>query len=193
MIGADADPIEVMNLRAKSCTCRKLDPGQLSVLFYSRVLFVQRIEAGWPVGRAAEAGGVSARTAYRWLSRFRSGDQQLSDRSSAPLHCPHRLAAEQIAAVEQLRRERLTGPAIARALGMARSTVGLILRRLGLNHLALLEPKPPVNRYERKRPGELIHIDILVPTEPAAAQGISLSIRPEATPPLALVCALVRC
>jgi transposase InsO family protein len=125
-----------------------------------RVLLVRRIEGGWPVERAAEASGVSARTAYRWLSRFRSGDQHLSDRSSAPLHCPHRLAAKQVAAVEHLRRERMTGPAIARALGMARSTVGLVLQRLGLNRLALLEPKPPVIRYERERPGELIHIDI---------------------------------
>ena len=125
-----------------------------------RVLLVSRIEQGWPVGRAAEAGGISARTAYRWLARSRSGDCQLRDRSSAPRHCPHRLADEQIAAVERLRRERLTGPAIARALGMARSTVSLILRRLGLNRLALLEPRPPVIRYERERPGELIHIDI---------------------------------
>jgi transposase InsO family protein len=125
-----------------------------------RVLLVSRIERGWTVGHAAEASGVSARTAYRWLARSRSGDCQLRDRSSAPRHCPHRLAKEQIAAVERLRRERLTGPAIARALGMARSTVSLILRRLGLNRLALLEPRPPVIRYERERPGELIHIDI---------------------------------
>ena len=125
-----------------------------------RVLLVQRIDQGWSVARAAAAGGVSARTGYRWLGRYRSGDRQLADRSSAPRHCPHRLAAGQIAAVEQLRRERLTGQAIARALGMARSTVGLVLRRLGLNRLALLEPKPPVIRYERQRPGEMIHLDI---------------------------------
>ena len=125
-----------------------------------RVLLVDRIESGWGVARAADAGGVSVRTAYRWLKRYRSGDRQLNDRSSAPRHCPHRLAADQTAAVEQLRRQRQTGPAIARALGMARSTVGLVLRRLGLNRLALLEPRPPVIRYERERPGELIHIDI---------------------------------
>jgi transposase InsO family protein len=125
-----------------------------------RVLLVERIGRGWPVGQAAEASGVSARTAYRWLNRYRSGDRQLNDRSSAPRHCPHRLAVEQTAAVEQLRRRRLSGPAIARALGMATSTVGLILRRLGLNRLALLEPRAPVIRYERERPGELIHIDI---------------------------------
>ena len=54
----------------------------------------------------------------------------------------------------------MTGPAIARTLGMARSTVGLVLRRLGLGKLKLLEPRPPVVRYERARPGEMIHLDI---------------------------------
>jgi len=125
-----------------------------------RVLLVERIEQGWPVGAAAQASGVSERSAYRWLERYRSGDHQLNDRSSAPHTCPHQLTAEQIAAIEQLRRERQTGPAIARALGMARSTVSLVLRRLGLNRLDRLEPKPPVIRYERERPGEMIHLDI---------------------------------
>lgn len=112
------------------------------------------------MAQAAEAGGVSVRTGYRWLGRYRAGDRQLNDRSSAPRHCPHRLAVEQTAAVAQLRRQRQTGPMIALTLGMARSTVGLILRRLGLNRLARLEPRPPVIRYERERAGELIHIDI---------------------------------
>lgn len=125
-----------------------------------RVLLVERIEAGWSVVGAAAAAGVSARTAHRWLGRYRAGDRHLADRSSQPHHCPHRLAAEQIAAVERLRRQRQTGPAIARALGMARSSVGLILRRLGLNRLDWLEPRPPVIRYEKARPGEMIHIDI---------------------------------
>ena len=125
-----------------------------------RVLLVERIESGWPIGEAAAASGVSVRTAYEWLGRYRCGDRQLNDRSSAPHSCSRRLTAGQIASVEQLRRQRQTGPMIARALGMARSTVGLVLRRLGLNRLALLEPRPPVIRYERERPGELIHIDI---------------------------------
>jgi transposase InsO family protein len=125
-----------------------------------RVLLVERIESGWAVGEAAAASGVSVRTAYEWLRRYRAGDRQLTDRSSAPHHCSRQLTAVQVAAVEQLRRQRQTGPMIARALGMARSTVGLVLRRLGLNRLALLEPRPPVIRYERERPGELIHIDI---------------------------------
>jgi len=65
-----------------------------------------------------------------------------------------------MAEIEALRRQRMTGPQIARTLGMARSTVGLILRRLGLGRLALLDPKPPIIRYERDRPGEMIHLDI---------------------------------
>ena len=125
-----------------------------------RVLLVERLEAGWPASRAAEAAGVSPRTAYRWLARYRSGDRQLHDRSSSPHHCPHRLASAQVAAIEHLRRQRQTGPRIAQTLGLAGSTVGLVLRRLGLNRLDRLEPKPPAIRYERERPGELIHLDI---------------------------------
>ena len=82
----------------------------------------------------------------------------LHDRSSAPARC-RRLPAETLAAIERLRRERLTGPAIARTLGLARSTVGAVLRRLGLGRLSALELKPPAIRYERKHPGELIPID----------------------------------
>ena len=125
-----------------------------------RVLMIERIEGGVPVKRVAADAGVSERTAHRWLKRWRSGDRELSDRSSAPRRCPHRLARTQVERIQQLRRQRLTGPAIARALGLARSTVGLMLRRLGLNRIALLEPRPPVIRYERERPGEMIHLDI---------------------------------
>jgi transposase InsO family protein len=125
-----------------------------------RVLMAERIERGVSVRRAAADAGVSERTAHRWLRRWRSGDRELVDRSSAPQHCPHQLTAAQVDRIGQLRRQRLTGPAIARALGLARSTVGLVLRRLGLNRMALLEPKPPVIRYERQRPGEMIHLDI---------------------------------
>jgi transposase InsO family protein len=127
---------------------------------HGRVLMIERIESGWPVRRAAAASGVSERTAHRWLGRYRAGDRQLTDRSSAPRRCPHRLVDTQVEDIARLRRQRLTGPAIARALGLARSTVGLVLRRLGLNRLALLEPSSPVIRYERERPGEMIHLDI---------------------------------
>jgi transposase InsO family protein len=125
-----------------------------------RVLLVRRIENGWSVRQAAAASGVSARTAYRWLGRHRGGDLQLQDRSSAPRDCPHRLGEAVIARIAELRRQRLTSPAIARLLNMARSTVGLVLRRLGLGKLANLDPKPEVVRYEKARPGEMIHLDI---------------------------------
>jgi transposase InsO family protein len=126
-----------------------------------RAVMICRIESGWSVRRAAEAAGVSRRTAYRWLDRHRGGgERRLHDRSSAPRRCPRRVCAEHVARIERLRRERMTGPAIARTLGMARSTVGLILRRLGLGKLAALEPKAPTIRYERAAPGEMIHLDI---------------------------------
>src|ERR1700743_2139250 len=104
---------------------------------FGRAAMISRIEGGWSVGRAAEASGVSRRTAYRWLGRHRGGgERRLHDRSSAPRRCPRKVCAEQVVQIERLRRDRMTGPAIARALGMARSTVGLILRRLGLGKLA---------------------------------------------------------
>ena len=127
-----------------------------------RAVMISRIETeGWPVARAAAASGVSRRTAYRWLARWRAeGEAGLLDRSSRPHACPHALPAPVISRIERLRRQRLTGAAIARILGLARSTVGLALRRLGLGRLGALEPKPAVVRYERAAPGELIHLDI---------------------------------
>lgn len=109
---------------------------------------------------AAEAAGVSTRTGFKWLARWRtSADRSLYDRSSAPACRPRSTPAATREAVEALRRQRLSGPAIARKLGLPRSTVGVILRRLGLGRLSALDPKPPENRYERKTPGELIHVD----------------------------------
>jgi transposase InsO family protein len=126
-----------------------------------RALLVDRIKSGWPVKAAAGAAGVSRRTAHKWLGRDRcGGERRLRDRSSAPRRSARRTPAERIGEIERLRRERLSGPAIARALGMARSTVGAILRRLGLGKLKALDPRPAVVRYERALPGELIHLDI---------------------------------
>ena len=127
-----------------------------------RAVMIRRIEdEGWPVKRAAEASGVSARTAYEWLGRHRrGGERRLHDRSSAPRRCPRRTPQARICEIEQLRRQRMTGPAIALALGMARSTVGAVLRRLGLGRLADLDPRPAVIRYEHSAPGEMIHLDI---------------------------------
>jgi transposase InsO family protein len=126
-----------------------------------RRLLVQRVtEHGWTVGAAAGAAGLSERQAYRWLARYRAGGAAaLVDRSSAPKRCPHEVPAERVAALEHGRRQRLSGPAIARELAMPVSTVGARLRRLGLGKLAALEPRPPIVRYQRERPGELLHID----------------------------------
>ncbi len=127
-----------------------------------RALLVHRVRTdGWRVGDAAAAAGLSQRQAFRWLARHRAGGElALQDRSSAPARCPHRTDADTLAAIERLRRERRTGPQIARELGLPRSTVGAVLRRLGLGRLRALEAKPEIIRYEREKPGELIHIDI---------------------------------
>jgi transposase InsO family protein len=126
-----------------------------------RLLLVQRVtDQGWTVQSAAGAAGLSERQTYRWLARYRTGGAAaLIDRSSAPKRCRRQVPAERVAEIERSRRQRLSGPAIARQLGMPVSTVGGILRRLGLGKLATLEPKPPIVRYERARPGELLHID----------------------------------
>jgi len=127
-----------------------------------RALMVSRIvDEGWSPAASAEAAGVSLRTCRKWLRRRRRGpSEDFTDRSSAPRRCPRRISPQRVAAIEQLRRRRLTGPQIAAALGMARSTVGAVLRRLGLGRLSDLEPKPPIVRYERSQPGEMIHLDI---------------------------------
>ena len=126
-----------------------------------RLLLVRRVdELGWRMAEAAGVAGISQRQGYRWLARYRSGGAAaLGDRSSAPGCCPHRIGAERITEITGLRRQRLSGPAIARQLGMSVSTVGAILRRLGLGKLTVRDAKPPIVRDERQRPGELIHLD----------------------------------
>lgn len=128
----------------------------------SRRLLVRRIEEeGWSLMPAAEAAGISERSARKWLGRWRAeGEAGLVDRSSAPKQVPSRLAADRLAAIEALRRLRMTAAEIAEVLGMALSTVSRWLRRIGLGKRSALAPPEPPNRYERKRPGELIHVDI---------------------------------
>lgn len=127
-----------------------------------RALMISRIEQeGWSVAQAAEASGVSRRTTSKWLQRHRrGGERRHHDRSSAPRRCPRKTSADMVDQIQLLRHQRMTGPAIARRLGLARSTVGLILRRLGLGSLSALDPKVPIVRYERAAPGEMIHLDI---------------------------------
>jgi transposase len=116
---------------------------------------------GWSVAVAAEAAGVSERTVYRWLARFRChGQQGLVDRRSVPGRIPHKTSAERVSAICALRQLRLTAAEIAERLRMPLSTVSAVLRREGLGKRSRLEPPEPVNRYERSAAGELIHIDI---------------------------------
>src|SRR6478672_1740473 len=127
-----------------------------------RTIMVRRVlEEGITLMEAAEAAGVSARTAGKWVRRYRAeGEAGLLDRSSAPKHVHNATALERVEAIAALRRVRLTGPEIAEILEMPTSTVSAVLKRIGLGKLSRLEPTEPVRRYEKQRPGELIHIDV---------------------------------
>jgi transposase InsO family protein len=109
---------------------------------------------------AAQAAGLSIRTGYRWLARERSeGSTGLRDRSSRAHRIRHRTSRLRADRIERLRCRRLTGAQIAARLAMPRSTVAAVLKRKGLERLSRLTPKPAVVRYERQRPGELLHLD----------------------------------
>jgi transposase InsO family protein len=126
-----------------------------------RRMMMRRLAEGWTVRAVAAAFAVDPTTVRKWRRRFASGgDAGLLDRSSRPHRSPRRLDETSEAEIEALRRERLSGPAIALKLGRPVSTVGRVLRRRGLGRLAALEPKPQPIRYQRQRPGELLHIDI---------------------------------
>src|SRR5439155_21773112 len=129
---------------------------------HSRRLAVDRLEVqGWTLAAAAEAAGVSVRTISKWRRRYRAeGEQGLLDRSSAPARVPLRTGEQRIALVAALRRLRMSGAEIAETLAMPISTVSGVLTRIGLGKLWRLEPLEPPNRYERKRPGELVHVDV---------------------------------
>lgn len=127
----------------------------------SRVLLVQRIVGGMPVTRAAESAGISSRTAFKWRRRYReAGEAALVDRSSRPLRMPRQTHPDRVEEVLRLRRRRQTGPQISVRVGLSTATVARILARSGLSRLKSLEPKEPLVRYQRERPGELIHVDI---------------------------------
>lgn len=127
-----------------------------------RAVMARRVvEDGLTLAEAAEAAGVSVRTAGKWARRYRAeGEAGLLDRSSAPATVHNATAADRVEAIAALRRLRLTGPEIAEVLEMPTSTVSSVLKRIGLGKLSRLEPPEPPNRYERKRAGELIHIDV---------------------------------
>ena len=117
------------------------------------------VEQGWTLRAAAEAAGVSVRCARKWVGRYRAGDRQLRDRSSAPRRVANRTPAERIAVIVSLRRLRMTAAEIAETLQMPLSTVSVVLRRQGMGRLGRIGLEQPV-RYERSRPGELVHIDV---------------------------------
>jgi len=118
------------------------------------------LEQGWTLTAAAEAAGVSVRCARKWVGRYRlEGELGLIDRSSAPHRVANRTPAERVAVIVALRQLRMTAAEIAETLAMPLSTVSVVLRRQGMGRLGRIGLEQPV-RYERSRPGELVHIDV---------------------------------
>jgi transposase InsO family protein len=126
-----------------------------------RALLVSRVlEEGWSVADASRAVGVSLRTGYKWLARFKAeGEAGLLDRSSRPRRCPRSLSGDEQLALERLRRQRWPLWRIAAQARRGMGTVSRCMKRLGLSRLKSLEPPVPVVRYERAAPGELLHLD----------------------------------
>jgi transposase len=129
---------------------------------HSRADLARRVTVEGQAPKAvAAAFGVTIKTVGKWVARFRAeGVEGLGDRSSRPHRLRRPTPAVIVGKVETLRRQRWTGKQIAAEAGISPATVSRVLRRLGLNRIAALEPAEPVRRYEREHPGELIHIDI---------------------------------
>lgn len=140
-----------MNLHSRAGTCPR-----------SRAVLVERVlDEGWSWKRAAQAAHVSERTVGKWLRRFREeGPEGLRDRSSRPQSSPTRTKGSVRERILALRAKRLTVREIFRTTGVPSSTVSRILRGAGVGRLKSLEPPEPANRYERERPGDLLHVDI---------------------------------
>jgi transposase InsO family protein len=136
--------------------------GNAALSLNQRRRMVRRVvEEGWSLTKAAEAAEVSERTCSKWVGRYRAeGEPGLLDRSSAPASIPHRTPEERVEVIAVLRRLRMTGAEIAFCLAMPLSTVAAVLQRIGLGRLSRLEPPEPPNRYERRHPGELVHVDV---------------------------------
>jgi transposase InsO family protein len=135
--------------------------GNAALSWSGRRRLAERVvEQGWTLTAAAEAAGVSVRCARKWVCRYRlEGEHGLQDRSSAPRRVANRTPVERVEVILALRRLRMTAAEIAEVLGMALSTVSGILTRLGVGRLGLLGLERP-SRYERSRPGELVHVDV---------------------------------
>ena len=128
----------------------------------SRELLVRRVlRQGWSVSEAAGAAGLSKRSAYKWLQRYKAeGASGLADRSSRPRRSPRRTCRARRRQVVALRRQRRSGAEIAARLDLSPATVARILWSEGLSRLKSLEPTEPPRRYEKQHPGELLHLDI---------------------------------
>jgi len=140
-----------MNIHSRARSCPQ-----------SRALLVHRVrEDGWSPAEAAAAAGLSRRTAFKWLRRYREdGPAGLRDRSSRPHRQPAATPDEWCKLIVSLRHHRMTGERIARSLGTPRSTVARILRRARVGRLKQLQPVEPVIRYEKRIPGQLLHVDV---------------------------------
>jgi transposase InsO family protein len=139
----------------------KLHGNARTCLHGRRLLVMRVLEQGWTLARAADAAGVSVRTVSKWIGRYRAeGVAGLLDRSSAPRSVPTRTPEERVELITLLRRLRMTAAEIAEVLSMPLSTVSTVLQRIGLGKLSRLDPPEPPNRYERRRAGELLHIDV---------------------------------
>jgi transposase InsO family protein len=125
-----------------------------------RLLCERVLVQGWTLTAAAAAAGVSVRCARKWVGRYRlEGEQGLSDRSSAPRRVANRTAPDRVAVIVALRQLRMTAAEIAETLAMPLSTVSAVLTRSGVGRLGRIGLEPAV-RYERSKPGELVHIDV---------------------------------
>ena len=135
--------------------------GNAALSWSGRRRLAERVVVeGWTLAAAAEAAGVSVRCARKWVGRYRlEGERGLRDRSSRPRRVANRTPQERVRLILAMRRLRFTGPEIADLLGMAVSTVSGILTRSGLGRLGRLGLEQPL-RYERSRPGELVHVDV---------------------------------
>jgi transposase InsO family protein len=135
--------------------------GNAALSLKKRQRLVTRVvEGGWSLTKAAEAGEVSERRAGEWVRRFKAeGEAGLLDRSSSPKRVHNRTDERRMQVIACLRRLRMTGAEIAEVLRMPQTTVSGILTRIGMGRLGRLGLEPAI-RYERKRPGELIHVDV---------------------------------
>ena len=131
----------------------RLTPG-------GRLRVVERIKAGEKATTVAAGAGVSVRTVWKWVQRFREQGGALEDRSSRPARIARQLPRHQRRQILRSRRKHWSSWRIANPYGLPVSTVVTIQRRLGLNRLTKLEPQRPVLRYEKRRPGQLLHVDV---------------------------------